>query len=147
MFKRIKLVAVTMTIIMLPVLYVSPAMALFSSGGSQSAACTGAQNNVTAFGCAPSGGGSVSSLVSTIVSILSYVVGVASIIMIIFGGFRMITSNGDSTAMANGRNTIIYALIGLAIAAMAQLLVHFVLAKTIKATTGSVLPSVVMIKL
>jgi uncharacterized membrane protein YuzA (DUF378 family) len=68
----------------------------------------------------------VSNFISTIVSILSYIVGIAAIIVIILSGMKYITSGGDSGKVASAKNTLIYALIGIAIAALAQFLVHFV---------------------
>jgi hypothetical protein len=69
----------------------------------------------------------VTDTISTIVNILSLVVGAIAVIMIIVSGFRYITSGGDSGRVGNAKNTLIYALIGVAIAALAQFLVHFVL--------------------
>lgn len=69
----------------------------------------------------------VTGTLSAAVSILSYVVGAAAIIMVIAAGFRYVTSGGESGAVGNAKNTLIYALVGVAIAALAQLLVHFVL--------------------
>ena len=69
----------------------------------------------------------VTNLFSTIVNILSYVVGVVAIIMIIVSGAKYMTAAGDSGAVENAKNTLVYALIGLAIAALAQFLVRFVL--------------------
>jgi hypothetical protein len=64
-----------------------------------------------------------------IVNILSYVVGVASVIMIIFGGLKFITASGDSTNIATARNTILYALIGVVVFLFSQIIVRFVLNK------------------
>jgi len=52
---------------------------------------------------------------------------VAAVIMIIVGGFRYITSGGDSTRVGGAKNTLIYAIVGLIIVALAQAIVHFVL--------------------
>jgi hypothetical protein len=71
----------------------------------------------------------VSSLLSTIVGILSYVVGAVAILMVIVSGFKYITSGGDSAKVGNAKNTLIYAVIGVAVAALAQLMVHYVLSK------------------
>jgi ABC-type Fe3+ transport system permease subunit len=76
----------------------------------------------------------VNSLVSTVIYILSWIVGILSIIMVIYGGFRFVTSGGDAAATSSARNTIFYALIGLVLAVLATLLVHFVLNKAINAT-------------
>lgn len=71
----------------------------------------------------------VNSLVHDIINIFSWVVGVVSVIMIIVGGFRYITSGGDSNNVSAAKNTIIYAIIGLIIVALAQFIVQFVLNK------------------
>jgi hypothetical protein len=72
-------------------------------------------------------GSGVNKLIKTVVSILSLIVGVAAIIMIMVGGFKYITSGGDSNKVGNAKSTLIYALAGLAIAALTQVLVHYVL--------------------
>ena len=69
----------------------------------------------------------VNDLVSAAVRILSYVAGVAAIIMIIFSAFRYITSGGDSNKVGAAKNTLIYAIIGLIIVALAQIIVSFVI--------------------
>jgi hypothetical protein len=73
-------------------------------------------------------GGGVTNAISAAVNILSLIVGVAAIIVIILSGFKYITSGGD---------TLVYALVGLVVAALAQLLVHFVLAQS----NTAILPS------
>jgi hypothetical protein len=84
-------------------------------------------------GCpAPAGtesaGTSLNKLVTNIINILSVIVGVVAVIMIIIGGFKYITSGGDSNNTASAKNTIIYAIVGLIIVALAQVIVRFVLA-------------------
>jgi hypothetical protein len=69
----------------------------------------------------------VTNIINAIVSILSYVAGIAAIIMIILAGTKYITSGGDSGKVASAKSTLIYALVGLVVAALAQFLVHFVL--------------------
>lgn len=65
-----------------------------------------------------------------IINIISIIVGVIAVIMIIYGGFRYMTSGGDATKVGNAKNTILYALIGLIIVALAQIIVRFVLSET-----------------
>ena len=60
-----------------------------------------------------------------------YVILIAAVIMIIWGGFRYVTSGGDSNKVSSAKNTIIYAVIGLIIVALAQFIVKFVLDKTV----------------
>jgi hypothetical protein len=71
----------------------------------------------------------------TIVTLFSVIVGAVSVLMIIYGGFRYITSGGDSGRVGNAKNTLIYAIVGLVIVALAQLIVHFVLNQTSTITT------------
>jgi hypothetical protein len=65
-----------------------------------------------------------------IVNLLSVVVGFVAVVMLIVGGFRYITSGGNSENVTKAKNTIIYALIGLVIVGVAQIVVQFVLHKT-----------------
>lgn len=69
-------------------------------------------------------------IIATVVNIISIIVGVIAVIMIIWGGLKYITSGGESGKITSAKNTIIYALIGLVVVALAQFIVHFVLAKT-----------------
>ena len=75
----------------------------------------------------------VTSFIAQVVSILSYVVGVAAVIMIIVAGFKYITAGGDSASVKSAKDTLIYALIGVAIAVLAQFLIHFVFNVSVKA--------------
>ncbi len=56
-------------------------------------------------------------------------VGVASVIMIIIGGIRFVTSGGDSTKVNSARNTIIYAIVGIFVALLAQSIIVFIFNK------------------
>ena len=67
------------------------------------------------------------SLAASIVNLISIVVGIVAVIMIIFGGFKYITSGGDSSNVSGAKNTLVYAIVGLIIVALAQFIVHFVL--------------------
>lgn len=72
---------------------------------------------------------SKNSLLFRIAQMVVYITAAVSVIMIIIGGFRYVISNGDSNGMQGAKNTILYAIIGLAVAAMAQLIVTFVLTR------------------
>jgi len=58
------------------------------------------------------------------------------VIMIIVGGFRYITSGGESGNVSGAKNTLIYAIVGLVIVALAQIIVHYVLNTASSATTN-----------
>lgn len=68
------------------------------------------------------------------INVFSIVVGVIAVLMIIFGGFRYITSGGNQENVKTAKNAIIYAIIGLIIVALAQIIVKFVLNQTAKTT-------------
>jgi hypothetical protein len=73
-------------------------------------------------------------LIRDIVNLLTAVVGVLAVIMIIVAGFRYVTSGGSDEAVKGAKNTILYAVVGLVVVALAQIIVHFVLAKAKQAT-------------
>jgi heme/copper-type cytochrome/quinol oxidase subunit 2 len=75
-------------------------------------------------------------LIKSIVNILSSIVGVLAVIMLIFEGFRYVTSGGNTETVGKAKNTILYAIVGLLIVAFAQLIVHFVLSQTSQASSG-----------
>lgn len=62
-----------------------------------------------------------------VINILSIVVGIIAVIMIVYGGFRYITSGGESGSVSSAKNTLIFAIIGLILVALAQVIVHWVL--------------------
>jgi cytochrome bd-type quinol oxidase subunit 2 len=75
--------------------------------------------------------------ISSIINILSVVVGVIAVIMIIVGGFRYITSGGASEKVTSAKNTIMYAVIGLIIVALSQVIVQFVLDQSVNGASNS----------
>ena len=78
--------------------------------------------------CSVSGNSTkIEDLIKTVINIFSAIVGAVSVIMIIVGGFRYITSGGDSNNVGAAKNTILYAIVGLVIVAVAQIIVQFVL--------------------
>lgn len=79
--------------------------------------------------------GPVNNIIRTVINIFSVIVGVIAVIMIIYGGFKYITSGGDSGKISAAQQTIIYAIVGLIIVALAQIIVRFVLSRA--AGTGT----------
>lgn len=75
----------------------------------------------------------INNLIRRIINLLSLIVGIVAVIMIIIGGLRYITSGGSDTGVTSAKNTILYAIIGLIIVALAQLLVRFVLRQVTEA--------------
>lgn len=75
------------------------------------------------------GTNTINNIIKQVVNIFSLVVGVVAVIMIIVGGLKYITSGGDSSSVSSAKNTILYAIIGLVIVALAQFIVRFVFAR------------------
>ena len=71
----------------------------------------------------------VNSIITLVINVFSFVVGLVSVIMIIVGGLMYVTSAGDSGKVTNAKNTILYAIIGLVVVALSQFIVKFVLSK------------------
>jgi len=86
---------------------------------------------------ANTGTNDISHIMTLIVNIISIIVGFVSVIMIIWGGMKYVTSGGESGKITSAKNTIMYALIGLVVVALAQFIVRFVLKQTTTAVTGA----------
>lgn len=71
--------------------------------------------------------GVLSGLMGDIVSILLWAVGVAAIIVLLLGAYRYTTSGGDANKLKGAKDTIIYALIGIAVAVLAQVIINIAL--------------------
>jgi hypothetical protein len=107
----------------------TPAIATVAAASNpfKNSACNGLEQ-IDASGC-KGGGKALNTTVRAILNILSVIVGVAAVIMIILSGLRYITSGGDASKVGAAKSSLIYALIGLVIVALAQVIVHFVFAK------------------
>jgi hypothetical protein len=61
------------------------------------------------------------------INIASVIIAVVAVIMIIVGGAKMITSGGNPESVKSARSTVLYAIIGLVIIMLAQLIARFVI--------------------
>lgn len=84
------------------------------AGNSTSTICTHKNDNIN-------------TTIKIVVNALLFVVGILSVIMIIVGAFRYVTSAGNPSAVTGAKNTIIYAVIGLVVAFLAFAIVNWVL--------------------
>ena len=105
---------------------VSPTLVLAAPADDACAGITAAGGTCDSGDAAKAG---FEKIITTVIDILSVIVGAAAVIMIIIGGFRYVASAGDANATKAGKETILYALIGLAIVIFAQIVVSFVLSK------------------
>lgn len=77
------------------------------------------------------------SIVNNIINIMLYAVGVLSVIMLIFGGFRYVVSGGQKEKVTDAKNTLLYAIVGLLIAIFANAIIQFVLGVALGGGFGS----------
>ena len=59
--------------------------------------------------------------------LISYLSGIAAIILLVVAGIQYATSQGDPSKIGAAKNTVIYALVGLFVVVLAQSIVVFVL--------------------
>jgi hypothetical protein len=98
---------------------------------SKSQACRGANLSNSDTNChADSSRETLDRRIQFIVNLLTAIIGIVAVILIIINGLRFITSNGDSNSISSAKNGVIYAIVGLIIVALAQIIVRFVLART-----------------
>ena len=64
-----------------------------------------------------------------VISVLSMVLAIIAVIVLVIAGIRFAVSQGNPQSVGNVRNTVIYAIVGLVVAALAQALVQLVLTK------------------
>lgn len=76
-------------------------------------------------------------ILASIFNILTAVAGIVAVIMIITAGFRFITSAGNQERVRSARSALIYAAIGIVVVALSQILVQFVLDKSINTSNPS----------
>lgn len=149
--KRYLLIAVTATTLFAPAL---AAPASVAAAGNPGAGCTGVNKplsegvNVAVTNNGATTGDvncqdtnvnddAIKKLAAKVTNTFSIIVGAISVIMIIYGGFRYITSGGESGRVGAAKNALLYAIVGLVIVALAQLIIHFVLSQATNVTNGT----------
>ena len=73
------------------------------------------------------GSPSVDSVLEKAVNAFLLLIGAVAIVMIVYGGFRYVTSAGEASAVSAAKNTILYAVIGLVVALLAYSISDYVL--------------------
>ena len=101
----------------LATLYAGKAMALTVQEGAEAARADGMPAELVG----PEG------VFTEISNTILYIVGIISVIMLVWGGLRYILSGGDNKKITDAKNTILYAIIGLIVAVLAFAIVNFVL--------------------
>jgi len=134
MFKKVKnfiVVGMAAFLLLVPALAVPGVVGVAAAANNiTTGLCTGttaATGDSDCTGTKTSLNSSIKSIASTVVNTISIIVGVIAVIFIIYGGFKYITSGGDSGKVSEAKNALIYAIVGLLVVAIAQAIVRFVL--------------------
>ncbi len=139
MIKRIKQLLTALSMATLIAMPLAPVSVVYAADEITPGLCSGANLDASQLGtggdtsCASdtAAGDRVNDIIKLVINIFSLIVGVVSVIMIIIGGLKYITSGGDSGNITGAKNTILYAIIGLVVVALAQVVVRFVLSRTV----------------
>lgn len=123
----------TLSFLLLAVMVFAP---LVFTPGAQAALFSGAKDNACqgigqgTNGCSDTAGSQVENIIKNSLNVLSIIVGIVAVIMVIVAGFKYETSGGDSSKISSAKSTLIYALVGLVVVALAQFIVQFVINST-----------------
>lgn len=110
-------------------------VSLLVVGGYGSVVYADAKADVCA-GIAATGGGSCTTTATPLnnalrfaIQTLSAIAGIIGVVMIIVSGIKYMTSQGDGGQINSAKNSLVYAIVGLVVASLAQVLVRFILFK------------------
>lgn len=63
-------------------------------------------------------------IITRVIFFLSIIIGVAAVVVIILAGFKFITSGSNQQEVTRAREMLLYAIVGLIVAAAAQIIVN-----------------------
>ena len=133
--KSLKLITLLITsFIGFGLIYSTPTFAVETSSNASNVADPCGNDVPAAVREANGCNGSADQLPIVITNILNGVIavtGLVSVIFVIVGGANYMSSSGETAKLQKARNTILYALIGMAICVLAFAIVNFVIIKLI----------------
>jgi fumarate reductase subunit C len=89
-----------------------------------SSACKGAR--ATGGNCS---GAAFEAQLGTIINAIFVIIGIITVLIMLYGAIRYITSTGDAKRIQAAKDTIVYALAGLVVAILARMIVGFVISR------------------
>ncbi len=139
-------------ILLIPIFMLAPVSASSTSSGvsnpsslsgssAANSACAGISQlggTQTCGSSATGGSSTISKIIKEVVNLLSLVLGAIAIVMIVVSGIRFALSGGEASKVSSAKNTIIYAVVGLVIAALAQAILHWVVGTSSSLSTGTI---------
>lgn len=76
--------------------------------------------------CKAAGTDNATSMTTNIINTMLFILGILTVIMIIFGGIRYVTSAGDASKVKAAKDTVLYSVVGLVVAILSYAIVNFV---------------------
>lgn len=73
------------------------------------------------------GSKSVNDTIKTALNFFSALIGVIAVVMIMIAGVKYMTSQGEPGKINEAKNALLYAVVGIVVVAMAQIIVQFVI--------------------
>lgn len=99
------------------------------AGSAKNEICSGI--GVASGSCSTKKNTTIENALKGIINLLSLIAGFAGLVMIILSGLRFVTAQGESSSVTAARSALIWALVGLVVALLAQVIVHFVIGKIV----------------
>jgi hypothetical protein len=70
--------------------------------------------------------------VASVLGLAYFLAGIVAVLVIVIGGVRYTTANGDSSQIQAAKNTILYAVVGLVVVIMAAAITQFIIQNVAK---------------
>lgn len=104
-------------------------VALGTNAGAVGAFDAACKDNPSSVICKQTGNADTKTnkFVQNVISTLLFALGIIAVIVIIVGGIRYATSDGDSSKVKQAKDTILYAVVGLVVALISYGIVNFVI--------------------
>lgn len=138
MIKKVLLTVFVACSMLAPALAVAPAHAvdILNPSGSANGPCNNSNATSRPAVCSDNRSGSNTNpiygkngVLTSVINILSIVIGIVSVVIIVVEGIRMIVGAGDAGAVSAARRGIVYAVVGLVVAAVSQAIVGLILSR------------------
>ena len=116
MKKLTKIITAIVAVVLAGSLVAAPAFAEMGEEAWKAMGCDGGSNTDA---------GTAVDVVVNIITVIISILGIVAVVVLIIGGIGYMTSSGDSAKVKRARDTILYAIIGLVICALAFGIVNF----------------------
>lgn len=77
--------------------------------------------------CKAQGADDATSLMKNVINTMLFILGGIAVIMIVIGGVKYTTSNGNAADIKSAKDTVMYSVVGLIVAMMSYAIVNFVI--------------------